>query len=294
MVITRSSRFDVRLFLLMLSLICLSGCAQLISNAKQEFADDLSATILGFDDPETVEKAVPSYLLLVSSMIRGEPENPELLESGAALYSAYASAFVKSESSKKALSERAFSYASRSMCIRYQSMCDFQSMNFNQYKEQIASLGKPDAEHLLLFASTWAGVIEANSSDWNKVAELPRVKASIQRVLELDESVEQGKAHLYMAVIESLLPPALGGKPDIAKAHFERALVLSEGRNLMAKVLYAERYARLLFDQELHDRLLREVIAVDVSGDVYADNRLINVLAQQKAKQLLSSAEDYF
>ena len=47
-----------------------------------------------------------------------------------------------------------------------------------------------------------------------------------------------------MAVMESLLPPTLGGKPDLAKKHFERAIEISAGTNLMAKVLYAEKYAR--------------------------------------------------
>ena len=78
--------------LLIISLaIGLSSCGQLISNAKREFSADLAATILASDDPETIKKGVPSYLLLLSSLIRGEPENPELLESGAQLYSAYGS-----------------------------------------------------------------------------------------------------------------------------------------------------------------------------------------------------------
>ncbi len=281
-------------FLLVASMLLLAGCGQLISNAKQSFAEDLSNTILEFDDPETVGKAVPSYLILVSSMIRSDAENPDLLESGAKLYSAYASAFVQSQESKQHLSARAYFYASQSMCLRYASFCQAQTMAFNEYKQQLLEFSKADAVHLFVFSSTWAGVIEANSADWNRVAELPRVKAGIQRVLDLDETVENGNAHLYMAVLETILPPALGGKPELAKAHFERALSISKGRNLMAKVLYAERYARLLFDRTLHDKLLKEVLAVDVKEQDYAENRLINVLAQQKARALLASADDYF
>jgi len=283
-----------RLIAIIISVMLLGGCGQLISNAKQSFADDLSDTILGYDDPETIEKAVPSYLLLVSSMIRGEPDNPDLLESGAKLYGSYASAFTQSEQSKKRLSQRAFSYASRSMCLRYEFFCEFEQLKFVGYKELLNQFGRDDASHLFVFASTWAGVIQADSANWNKVAELPKVKASIQRVLDLDETVDNGNAHLYMAVMETLLPPSMGGQPDLAKKHFERAQELSAGKNLMVNVFYAQKYARLLFDRELHDRLLKEVVATDLSDHAYDEDRLMNVLAKQKAKELLMTADDYF
>ena len=39
----------------------------------------------------------------------------------------------------------------------------------------------------------------------------------------------------------------------------------------MSKVFCAEMYARLLFDRELHDRLLTEVLEADVSAWFYFD-----------------------
>jgi len=269
----------------------ITSCGQLISNAKQEFADDLSATILSFDDPETIKKGVPAYLILISSMIKGDPDNADLLESGAKLYGAYASGFTDSEASKRALSRRAFEYAGRAMCIRDQRFCDVKKLSYFEFEKLLASIEKPQAEHLFVFVSSWAGVIEANSSDWNAVAELPKVKAGIQCVLDTDETVSNGNAHLYMAVMESLLPPTLGGKPELAKKHFDRALELSHGNNLMAKVLYAEKYARMLFDRELHDKLLQQVIDADIGPQ---DQILVNTLAKQRAAELLSSADDYF
>lgn len=271
--------------------LSLSACGQLISNAKQEFAEDLSATILSFDDPETVKKGVPSYLILISSMIRGEPENADLLESGAQLYGAYASGFTDSAESKKALAKRAFEYAGRAMCLRDQRFCDVNKLSYFEFETLLASIEKSQAEHLFVFVSSWAGVIEANSADWNAVAELPKVKAGIQRVLDIDETVSNGNAHLYMAVMESLLPPTLGGKPELAKKHFDRAIEISEGHNLMAKVIYAEKYARMLFDRKLHDELLQQVVDASAGPE---DQRLVNTLAKQRAAELLLEADDYF
>ena len=268
-----------------------ASCGQLISNAKKEFAQDLSATILDFDDPETIKKGVPAYLIMTSSMIKGDPENPELLEAGAQLYGAYASSFTDTVESKKALTNRAFAYASRAMCIRDVNFCDVKSITYFEFERRLAAVDKIQVEPLFIFVSSWAGIIEANSSDWNAVAELPKVKAGLQRVLDIDETVSNGNAHLYMAVMESLLPPALGGKPDLARKHFDRAIELSEGENLMAKTLYAEKYARLLFDRKLHDKLLTQVIDADIGPQ---DQRLINTMAKQKAAELLLDADDYF
>jgi len=168
---------------------------------------------------------------------------------------------------------------------------DIKSLSYFEFEKRLAAVDKTQAESLFIFVSSWAGIIEANSSDWNAIAELPRIKAGIQRVLELDETISNGNAHLYMAVMESLLPPALGGKPDLAKKHFERAIEISNGENLMAKVLYAEKYARMLFDRELHDELLQQVIDADIGS---SDQLLVNTLAKQKAAELLLDGDDYF
>jgi len=271
--------------------LSITACSRVITNAKVEFSQDLASTILESDDPETIKKGVPAYLILISSMIKGDPENPDLLESGAKLYGAYASSFTDSSESKIALANRAFDYASSAICIRNAIFCDVNTISYFEYEERLDIVEPWQVEPLFIFVSSWAGVIEANSSDWNAIAELPKVKAGIQRVLELDETIDDGNAHLYMALMESLLPPSLGGKPDIAKKHFDRAIEVSNGKNQMAKVLYAEKYARMLFDRKLHDELLQQVINAEAGP---REKTLVNTLAKQKAAELLSESDDYF
>jgi hypothetical protein len=94
-----------------------------------------------------------------------------------------------------------------------------------------------------------------------------------------------------MGILLTLRPPALGGKPEEAREHFEKAIAMSHGRDLSAKVEYARGYAKLLYERELHDRLLGEVL----DADPYADGlTLSNVLAQQDARVLLTEADAYF
>ncbi len=277
------------IFIVLLSL--LTACGHLISSARKEFAEDLSSTMLEYDDPETIKQAVPAYLLMISSMIRGDQENAYLLVSGSRLYGSYASVFVEQPERKKKLAGRAFEYASRAMCLQHEEFCDARKIPFAEFEKHLSKLSKDDVAVVFAWAVAWAGFIQADSSDWNAVAELPKVKATIKVVLKLDERHSNGDVHLYMAVMQSLLPAAMGGKPELAKNHFEKAIEISNGSNLMAKLLYAEKYARLVFDRELHDRLLNEVINSEIGK---SESALINTIAKIKAKTLLAEAEDYF
>ena len=55
--------------------------------------------------------------------------------------------------------------------------------------------------------------------------------------------------------------------------------------------MLASRYARLVFDRELHDRLCREVLEADAEEPGLT---LTNTLAQEEARRLLDDSEDYF
>jgi hypothetical protein len=96
---------------------------------------------------------------------------------------------------------------------------------------------------------------------------------------------------MYLGIILTLRPPALGGKPEEAREHFEKAIALSDGRDLGAKVEFAKGYAKLLYERELHDRLVDEVL----DASPYADGlTLMNVIAQEEALRLRVEADDYF
>ncbi len=110
-------------------------------------------------------------------------------------------------------------------------------------------------------------------------------------MIEIAPEIDHGFAHVYQGVLLSQRPASLGGEPEEARAHFERAIELSDGRNLMAKTLFAENYARLVYDRELHDRLVTEVIEADPVAD---DLTLSNRLAQERAQELRSSADSFF
>lgn len=253
-------------------------------------ADTLSSAILNEDDPELVAAGVPAYLLLVDGLIAQSPDNAALLGAGAQLFALYGSRFAPAERSV-ALTVKARRYGERAICVAHEPACAWHALDYDGFVAALERVGGRQVDALYSHAVSWLSHLDATSEDWSAVAELPWVEALFARALTLDETYEHGALHAYIGILNSLRPPALGGRPEVAREHFERALELSAGRDLSVKVEYAKRYARLVFDQELHDRLLAEVVNAPAEARGLT---LFNVLARAEARELLASSKEYF
>lgn len=287
-------RFFIKQLLKMILLsssLTLTACGSLLSSVSEDFAQNLNHVILNHNDPQTVTDAIPAYLLMQEALIEQQPDNQKLLLSTATLYRAYAGLIDKNKSRLKALTDKSFHFGLRAACLQKDDFCQLEQLIFADFEGIIQQSTPDDLNVLYTLGSAWAAWIQAHQSDMNAIAQLAQVKTIMNQLVQLDESYQQGAGYLYLAVLESLLPPALGGNLDLAKQYFKQAIKLSDNKNLMVKVLYAKHYARLLFDRKLHDDLLNQVIAAD---EKQSNLTLINIAAKQQAKQLLKSANDYF
>lgn len=267
----------------------LTGCANLVSGLTAKMADDLAYTILNSDDLDTVREGLPAYLLLIDSFLRSSPDNENLLLAASSLNGSFS--IFADEERAMLLTAKSLSYALKAACISNRRLCHIRSLVFQEFQNVVDKMGIADVPVAYAMGVAWTGWIQANSDDWNAIAELGKVRYLMERVIVLDETWENGGPHLYMGGLETILPAAIGGHPEKGRAHFEKALVLSQGKHLMTKVIYAERYARLVFNKEIHDRLLTEVVS---ANPVAEGMTLTNKLAQERAKELLASSDDYF
>lgn len=272
-------------------LFVLSGCAGIAQRATDRFAANLGQAVLNQDDPATVRDGLPAYLLLLDGLIEGDAENPALLRSAANLYGSYAGSFVQDVTRAATLSQRAFDYARRATCLDQVEFCAALDQPFDTFVVALELVPAQRVDALYALAAAWATWIQAHSDDYAAIADVPKVEALLQRVVALAPEHDRGLPWVYLGVLGSLRPEAVGGKPEQGRAAFERALEISRQQNLMAKTLYARHYARLVFDQPLHDRLLHEVIAADPHAPGLT---LINTLAKQQALELLRTSTEYF
>lgn len=275
----------------LVAVVALSGCQAIVSSISSRLSDSLSQAILNSDDIDVVSDGLPAYLILVDALLEGNEDSVDLLLAAAQLKGSYAAAFVDDPVRQQALSSRALEHAMHAACITEKTLCDITTSDFDAAEQTIDALSVKHVSLLYGLGSAWAGWIDVNTTDWTAVAQLAKVKLIMQKVLELDETYELGSTHMYMGVFESLLPQAMGGRPETGREHFEKAIEISDGKNLYAKVMFAEKYARLTFNRELHDRLIAEVLNSDPVVDGLT---LQNKVAQRLAENLAKDADDYF
>jgi hypothetical protein len=270
----------------------LAGCGSIVSSVTGDFADGLSESILNQQDPELVREALPSYLLLLDSVVRNDPDNAATLAAAAQLYAVYGAALVDDPERAAILTTQGRDYGVRALCAAREQTCNLRGLTFDEYLEAIRQTDEGDADALFAYSVSSLAWIRANSDDYEALADLPKIEAALKHLFDIDEDqVYAAGTSMYLGVLNTLRPEALGGKPEEGREWFERGVALSGEKDLSIKVEYARGYARLLYDRELHDRLLNEVLAADVEQD---DLTLFNILAQQQAEALLSGADDYF
>jgi hypothetical protein len=267
----------------------LNGCANLMSSVTSGLAEDLADTILNSNDVDTVREGIPAYLLMIDSFLRSSPNNPELLMAASNLNSAFT--IFTNEERGRLLSQKSLDYSLRAACARNKTLCDLKEAEFEVYKQRVDAITNKDVDIAYSLAVAWTGWMQAHSNDWNAIAQLGKVKYLMAHCIELDETISDGGPHLYMGGLETVLPASLGGNPEKGRAHFERSIEISQGQFLMAKVVFAEQYAKLVFDKQMHDRLLNEVLAAD---PVSEGRTLTNTVAQTRARELLAESDDYF
>jgi len=289
--IVQPGRAALRALLVVLVAGALGGCGAIVARASAGLADNLSAAILNQQDPELVAEALPAYLLLIDSLIAGDPDNAATLAAGAQLYAAYGAGLISDSERARTLTAQARDYGRQALCAVEAQACALQQLDYADYEAAIRSIDPASVEELYAYSLSSLAYIRTHADDFGALAQLPKVEMALGQVMQLEPGELAASTSMYLGILNTLRPAALGGKPEVGREWFERGIELSDGKDLSLKVEYARGYARLVYDRELHDRLLNEVLAAEVEQ---TDLTLFNTLAQAEAAKLLSSADDYF
>ena len=277
-------------WLLALMPLFLSGCATIASSAASGFAGNLSTAILDQEDPELVREATPAYLLLLDSFAK-DSKDPDVLGAAAELYAAYGTLFVTDAERAMTLTSQARNYGRQALCAADRNGCGLENLDFDAYAAAVGELSDKSADALYSYSLGELAYIQAHSGDFVALADLPKAETALVRLEQVAPEDRLGDVYKYLGILNTLRPPALGGQPEKGRDYFERALTVSGDRDLSIRVEYARGYARLVYDRDLHDRLLNEVLAGEVKQPGFT---LFNNLAQEQARELLDSADDFF
>ena len=123
-------------------------------------------------------------------------------------------------------------------------------------------------------------------------ADVSKIEAVMERVLELDEAFHYAGPHLFMGAFYGSRSKLLGGNPEKSRRHFLKSLQLTSNRFLLSRVLFAKTYAVQIQDKKLFDRQLQEVM--QAPADIFPEQRLANEVAKLKARRLLEMSDELF
>lgn len=230
-------------------------------------------------DVKTVGEALPANLLLLDGLIRTDPRNVRLLSLGAFLYFGYALGWVEAGDPELASHYYATGrdYGLRAL-ERHDDFRKGTQGNVAAFQSGLASLGKSDVPALAWTGANWARWLSLNLDSPAAIAEVPRIEALLDRLLELDPGFERGLPHALRGSYDALRPQLFGGDPERARREFEAALQISQRRMLLYLVFYAEFYCRQVLDEECFVRTLDEVAAAP--DTLLPEQQLLNAIGR--------------
>ncbi|MDR3630347.1 MAG: TRAP transporter TatT component family protein [Desulfocapsaceae bacterium] len=274
-----------RIVLSLALLLALTSCSSIMTGMMAPTVDNLQKQT----DVDLVCQGAPSYLLMIDSMIAADQDNSALLAMGAKSYSAYVAAMTEcgaGEERIQALADKARLYGTALLTARNLPLAPKDSLD--DFDKALARLGKSDVPDVFWGAMAWTTWIRTQHGSPASIADSVKVERIMLRLEELDDTYQQGGVHLFLGAYYAAKPQMFGGRPDLSRIEFEKALAISQRSFLLVQTTYADTYARQVRDKALFDGLLKEVVDFPLNNS--KDNALSNQIAKRKAKRLLADA----
>lgn len=270
-----------------------------LASGQSTYASDADLALVG--------EALPFSLKLVESLLAESPNHRGLLTTASQAFTLYSYGYVHFDAERlahddltrarelgaraKKLYLRAHRYALRGLELAYPNLERELHAQPAQAVQRVGHNGAPRDVPLLYWAAASLGLaISADRQDAALLARLPEVDALIERALALDERWDAGALHEF-ALSFLAARPGLVDERTIER-HYARALELSKGARAGVYVACAEALAVRSQDRVQFAQLLGRALAVDLDAD--PDHRLVNALAQRRARWLLSRVDDLF
>ena len=150
-----------------------------------------------------------------------------------------------------------------------------------------------DVSDLYWLAAAYGGAIKSSRGNPFDVVNLPVVKKLLITAIALDP--KWGKGALYSAMMSytSSRPDLFGDALiDSVSSFYAKALIASDSLDASLFVSYAELIDKKFQDRDAFEQKLDLALNMDVEKD--KDFRLSNIIAQERAKWLLSKTDEFF
>ena len=285
----------------------MQGCAvkQLAISKLGDALAESGSVYASDNDIELIGEALPFSLKTIEGLLAEVPEHEGLLLTAASGFTQYSYVYVDYEAFEieqtqpqkaQELRQRATklylrgrSYALRAIELKQENFIAGLRQNPDT---TLSVFSKQDIPVLYWLAMSWAAAIAMDKSDMEMVADLNLIEPIILKCLELDEGYDGGALHAFLISYDGGRSTLQGGGVEKARLHFERAEELSGDSRVGPLVSLAESVSVSEQNRSEFEQLLNRVLDFDV--DVHLQTRLANLVAQRRARLLLSRTDDLF
>ncbi|MBP2681103.1 MAG: transporter T-component [Candidatus Krumholzibacteriota bacterium] len=279
----------------LLTIPSLFGCSpsKLAVGAMGPILENTKTVAFASEDLRTFNAATPSNLLLLEGLIKTEPGNRQLAITASMLYFSYAFTFddPADEGYATMLYRKGMEHG-RSMLNRNKKMEAAWGKPYDEFVALTKAITDDDLEAAVWTVANWSQAIALNLDSTQVLTEIPRLVALLERAIEIDGTYFEGLPLMLMGSLHAFRPPMMGGDPEASRAAFEKAIAVSDGKFLLASYLYAKFYCYRVQDGDEFERRLQYVL--DQPDTIMPEYRLLNVLAQKKAANLLKEKDELF
>ena len=257
-------------------------------------------------DPQLVGDAIPFAIKMYESLLSANPDHQGLINTTGSLFVMYANAFVQGPSEllprhmfseRQAASSRAKKLYLRGFSLLYRGL-ELKYPGFDgSYKNGtmpgiLSKMKRDDVPALYWSAAAGLSAYSLDSFDMELGVRVPEFYLLVQRAYEINPDFNRGALDEFFFLFYASLPESMGGDREKAETHYQLALKKTGGLSAGPYVSYAQAVSIPAQDYDKFKELLDTALSIDPDKD--PSNRLVNVMAQQKARYLLDSAELFF
>ena len=273
----------------------LAGCTPpkyMMVQSMDPLMEDMNLSTNRNPDVDFVIEGMPANLMQLDGFITSAPNNRLLLRAAEG-YFGYTYSFVEDVDKPRAsmLYLKARDYALSVLLNERYFRQNFDS-GIKEFTKSLAEFTKEDVPALYWTANSWMAWVGLNINKPEALMDIPKIEALLLRAIELDETYYYGAAHATLGAYYASRSESIGGDPEKAREHFNRAFEISDKKMLFFYVVYAQYYAYQTQDRDLFERILRMVI--DSPVDYFPEKNFANEVAKRKARKLLENIDNYF
>jgi len=288
-------------------LVVIEGCSpgKFLINQVSKSLDGVTDIYLTEDDPQLVREAFPFNLKTLELLVQQSPDNASLLTAAASGFALYSYGFILEDADRMAaeniresrplyrrarkLLERSYSYGLRALEARHP---DFSADFYTNPYSAMATLDKADISAAYWTAAALAGAISASQGDPELLIHLPKVGLLLEFGYVNDPEWNSGAFISALMKYEMSRPDKTADSQEIAKNYYSRVLELTGGNDAAVFVAYAEIFSISEQNRVEFKEMLHRALQVDINKN--PQNRLANILAQDRAQWLLMRIDELF